>query len=400
MKRNFSLWALVCTIACVPLLIHLGYSRSSIEVPVVRFATFNVALNRPAAGELLRELRGGASAQARRIAEILQRVRPDVVLLCEVDRDEAGEAAAVLQREYLAVPQNGQQPLQYGFSFHGPVNTGEPSGHDLDRDGTTDGAGDAFGYGAFPGQYGMLLLSRHPILAGAVRTFRTLPWSRMPGSLRPAAFYRDDAWAALRLSSKSHWDVPIGVGDPAQGGRVIHALCSHPTPPVFDGPEDRNGCRNHDEIRFWVDYLSPGAADWIVDDAGQAGGLAADQAFVVMGDLNSDPHDGDSQRTALAALLGHARVQDPEPRSTGGAEQAKKQFGANAQHRGDAALDTGDFADTPGQGPGNLRVDYVLPARALRVAASGVFWPRPFEPGAALADASDHRLVWVDLVGP
>ncbi len=400
MKRNFSLWALLCTIACVPLLLHLGYRRSSAEVPVVRFATFNVAMNRPEAGALLRELRGGGSGQGRRIAEILQRVRPDVVLLCELDRDETGAAAKVFQDEYLAVPQNGQQPLQFGFTFHGPVNTGEPSGHDLDRDGTTGGAGDAFGYGAFPGQYGMLLLSRHPILAERVRTFRTLPWSRMPGALRPADFYRDDAWAALRLSSKSHWDVPIGVGDPAKGGRVIHALCSHATPPVFDGPEDRNGCRNHDEIRFWVDYLTPGAATWIVDDNGSTGGLAEDAAFVVMGDLNSDPADGDSRREPLMSLLAHARVQDPQPRSTGGSEQAMKQFGANSQHRGDAALDTGDFEDRVGDGPGNLRVDYVLPARSLRVAAGGVFWPRAFEPGGALADASDHRLVWVDLVVP
>jgi hypothetical protein len=116
------------------------------------------------------------------------------------------------------------------------------------------------------------------------------------------------------------------------------------------------------------------------------------------------PEDGDSKRSALLALLGHSRVNDTKPRSTGGEEQAKKQFGANAQHRGDPTLDTADFGDTigdgPGSGPGNLRVDYVLPASSLRVASSGVFWPRPFEAGAALVEASDHRLVWVDLVVP
>ena len=56
----------------------------------------------------------------------------------------------------------------------------------------------------------------------------------------------------FRLSSKSHWDVPIRIGR-----ETVHFLVSHPTPPVFDGPEDRNGTRNHDEIRFWADYVGP-----------------------------------------------------------------------------------------------------------------------------------------------
>ena len=60
----------------------------------------------------------------------------------------------------------------------------------------------------------------------------------------------------VRLSSKSHWDVPVKVG-----GHTVHVLASHPTPPTFDGEEDRNGRRNHDEIRFWADYVSPGKAE-------------------------------------------------------------------------------------------------------------------------------------------
>jgi len=393
---NYSRWSIVCLLLSVPLVFFLANRRSAKAVAVTRFATFNVAMNRSEPGALLRELRGGGSEQGRRIAAIVQRTQPDVLLLCELDRDDAAEAAAVFAREYLAVAQQGLKPIAFEFSYCGPVNTGEPSGLDLDKDGTIGGPGDAFGFGAFPGQYGMVLLSRHPILLDQVRTFRMLRWSAMPGASRPVDWYSDAAWAMLRLSSKSHWDVPIGIGDPKTGGRVIHALCSHPTPPVFDGPEDRNGCRNHDEIRFWVDYLSPDRASWIVDDAGAAGGLATSAHFVVLGDLNCDPVDGDARREALTALLAHARVQDAQPRSAGGDEQAKRQFGANARHGGDPALDTGDFPDT-GAGPGNLRVDYVLPSRSLRVANSGVFWPSPREPDGALVEASDHRLVWVDI---
>ncbi len=395
MKLNYTVLSVACVLASVPLVVVLLHRRSAtVAVPVVRFATFNVAMNRPAAGDLLAELRSGTSKQGKAIAEVVQRVRPDVLLLCELDRDDAGEAAREFVRRYLLVSQNGQPGIDFEFSYCGAVNTGEPSGFDLDGDGRRDGPGDAFGYGAFPGQYGMVLLSRHPILADQVRTFRQLRWSTMPGALRPPDFYRDDAWSALRLSSKSHWDVPVVLGTHHE---IVHVLCSHPTPPVFDGPEDRNGRRNHDEIRFWVDYLTPASSGWIVDDVGVAGGLPATASFVLMGDLNCDPVDGDARRDALLALLQHPRVQDPQPCSDGGAEQAKRQWGENARHRGDPALDTGDFPDLPGEGPGNLRTDYVLVDRARRVVKGGVIWPLPHEPGAGAAEVSDHRLVFVDV---
>lgn len=395
--RNYTLWTAVCLVLSVPLVVYLANRRMA-AAPAVRFATYNVALNRAAPGALLAELAGGGSEAARKVAEIVQRVRPDVLLLNELDRDDAAKSAAVFAQQYLAVPQRGQRAIDYPYRYCAPVNTGEPSEVDVDGDGRVGGAGDAFGYGAFQGQYGMALLSRYPILTDRVRTFRTLPWRAMPGALRPPG-WSDEVWQRLRLSSKSHWDVPIGIGA-REDGLVVHALCSHPTPPVFDGPEDRNGCRNHDEIRFWVDYLTPGEADWIVDDAGQRGGLDPAAHFVVLGDLNCDPVDGDARRDALLALLAHERVQDPQPNSDGGAEQAMAQFGANGPQAGDPALDTGDFPDVVGKDPGNLRVDYVLPDARLVVAARGVFWPRAFDPVAAVAAASDHRLVWVDVVVP
>jgi endonuclease/exonuclease/phosphatase family metal-dependent hydrolase len=393
MKLPYALLTVVCLVASVPLAIGLLNRTSAQRVPVVRFATFNAALNRALPDELLAELRGGGSEPARRIAEIVQRCDVDVLLLCELDRDAAAATAAVFRDEYLAKGQNGQRGIRFEFLWAGPVNTGEPSGLDLDGDGATGGPADAFGYGRFPGQYGMALFSRHPIDEANVRSFQKLQWSAMPGAMQPEAFWPETTWRQLRLSSKSHWDVPVRML-----GRVVHVLCSHPTPPAFDGPEDRNGCRNHDEIRFWVDYLTPGKADWIVDDAGRAGGLAEAEPFVLMGDLNCDPADGDARRGALLQLLAHPRVQDALPRSSGGEEQSKKQWGSNAGHNGEAALDTADFDDE--QGPGNLRVDYVLPSRNLRAVESGVFWPRAFEPGAALVTASDHRLVFVDVAAP
>src|SRR3546814_10950617 len=76
----------------------------------------------------------------------------------------------------------GGDPLRYPYLYLAPVNTGVPSGLDLDGSGTIGGEGrdrgnDAWGYGLHPGQYGMLVLSRYPIDTDAVRMFRLLTWS-------------------------------------------------------------------------------------------------------------------------------------------------------------------------------------------------------------------------------
>jgi endonuclease/exonuclease/phosphatase family metal-dependent hydrolase len=237
----------------------------------------------------------------------------------------------------------------------------------------------------------MLVLSRFPIDRSRARSFQQLRWSTMPGARRPSnpdatPYYPDPIWAQLRLSSKSHWDLPI-----ATPHGEIHFLVSHPTPPVFDGPENRNGLRNFDEIRFWAEYLSPGTQDWICDDAGHCGGLPVEARFVIAGDQNADPVDGETEPGAIAQLLDHPRVQsDFVPHAEGGAARA-------AQHgllrRGDPRQHTGDF----GPRIGTLRLDYVLPSQELTVRGGGVFWPILPPEHVTWAEASDHHLVWLDL---
>jgi len=372
----------------------------------LRVATFNMHLYRDAPGALIADLQDPGSDQIAAVTEIVQRVRPDILLINEFDYDADGAALSLFQERWLAEGRNGAKPIAYAYSFLAPSNTGVPTGFDLDRDGLTDGPGDAHGHGEFPGQYGMAVLSRHPIRREAVRTFRTFLWKDMPGALLPGDpetpeegdWYSHEALAVLRLSSKSHWDLPIDVD-----GRRLHLLASHPTPPSFDGPEDRNGRRNHDEIRFWADYVAPGRGDYIYDDAGVRGGLAANTRFVIAGDLNADPSDGGGRPGAIAQLLEHVRVNaGTVPASAGGAEQAQLQGGVNAEHHTPAAHDTSDFNDEA-PGPGNLRIDYVLPSRAgLAPVSAGVFWPTADDPMFRLVGtypivSSDHRLVWIDL---
>lgn len=366
----------------------------------LRIATFNVSMEsgnylpgdaQPTGRELPERLAQGDHPQIRGIAEILQRVRPDIVLLNEFDYfADPGEAVLPFLQRYLAQGQAGLRPLNYPYFYSAPVNTGVPSGLDLNRDGRVDDKGqDAFGYGLYPGHYGMLLLSRYPLVKETVRTFRLLRWRDMPGNLMQSMrdpdgepWYDDAVQSLFRLSSKSHWDVQADIH-----GQRVHLLASHPTPPVFDGPEDRNGRRNHDEIRFWVDYLSGAEqADYIVDDQGGRGGLRGER-FVILGDLNASPAEGDARPAAIRALVAHPRVNDDVP-PTSAAGAARARGNALAEEH------TTSFS---------LRADYALPSRAgWSVTGGGVFWPAPDDPGAALvadrAASSDHRLVWVDLV--
>lgn len=418
----------------------------------IRFSQFNASLNRAAEGQIVNDFSNPAIAdsrgtttpqdvrvqQARTVAEIIQRTNPDVLLINEFDffTPDPNRAVQLFQQNFLSVSQNGAAPVNYPYFYIAPSNTGIPTGFDLNNNGAvvtaiTNGVGapgygdDSFGFGTFPGQFGMVLLSKYPIDTANVRTFQQFLWKDMPGNLltndptvdNPATpvnenlgqFYSPEEQAILRLSSKSHWDVPILVN-----GQTIHALVSHPTPPVFDGPEDRNGKRNHDEIRFWADYVTPGQGGYIYDDQNQKGGLQPGSSFVIMGDQNAEAYDGDAfrvgDRNAILQLLQNPNINTNFiPTSPGGTQQAALQGGINRSHRGNPAFDTADFADTS---PGNLRADYVLPSTDLQVTNSGIFWPANTDPQFPLAGtfspalwngfpSSDHRQVFVDVVvGP
>jgi len=406
MPKRLARWGLVGTAFAltIPMAPQAQADSPHGEQDEVRFATYNASLNRAIEGELVADLSTPDDVQAQTVAEIIQRVRPDVLLINEFDFDASGTAARLFQQNYLSVAHNGADPIDYPFRFVAPSNTGVPSGFDLDNNGSVGGGNDAFGFGAFPGQFGMAVYSRYPILTPLARTFQNFLWADMPGALlpddpatpAPADWYSAEELDVFRLSSKSHWDLPILVE-----GRIVHLLASHPTPPVFDGPEDRNGTRNFDEIRFWADYVSGGpTAGYIYDDEGQDGGLPQGSSFVIVGDQNSDPLDGDSIEGSAQQLLEHPRVNaGVAPDSEGAVEQSGLQGGANLTHESDPRFDTADFSDTA---PGNLRADYVLPSKNLRIADSAVFWPLSSDPlfrlvGTFPFPSSDHKLVWVDV---
>ncbi len=320
------------------------------------------------------------------------------MLLNEFDFDASGKTLKRFIRSYLEQAQGNAQPITFSHLYLAPSNTGIVAAIDVNGDGVMEGPTDAYGYGHFPGQYAMALLSRFPIQEDRIRTFQHFLWRDMPDAAlpdnpttaKPGDFYSGEELELFRLSSKSHWDVPILVDS-----TTVHVLAAHPTPAVFDGPEDHNGRRNHDEIRLWADYVDN--ASYLYDDQGISGGLPPQTRFVIMGDYNADPVDGDSFDHAINQLLGHPLIDASQPPSSQGGVAAALLDDNNPPHRGDPATDTSDFSQ-------NLRIDYVLPSVwGLDIRRSGLFWPTPQDPRYRLVGdgdpvvSSDHRLVWADL---
>lgn len=371
----------------------------------IRAMTFNIEDVRTS------DLLTDTNPRLKKIAEVIQRLRPNILLLNEIaydapgypdvpDDSPPGSNAQRFVDLYLSVPQaDDLDPITY-TTYMPPSNTGIHTNLDLDHDDrlvtayphpdpsdefgnpsrqTTDGrayANDCYGFGTFPGQYSMALLvdPRLTIDTDHIRTFQTYRWSDLPGASRPqnpddTPFHTDHVWDELRLSSKNHADIPITLPN----GATLHALISHPTPPAFDGPEQRNKRRNLDEIRFWNLYLQDSTS--IYDDHTTRGGLDPDAHFIIMGDLNADPDEGSSFDNPIGKhlLTNHRLADDPHPTS-------------------EIPIDRLDPDDTSRF---RLRVDYVLPSEHLKVINTGIY-----RHGAGDHFPTDHFPVWIELAVP
>jgi hypothetical protein len=333
------------------------------EAETLRIATWNSDLSRQGPGLLARDIAGGKDPQVLAALQVIAALDVDVLLLTSVDYDHGLVVLGLLADRLAAMG----HPYPHLLALR--PNTGLPTGLDVDGDGRLGEPEDAQGWGLFSGQAGMAVLSRLPLDRAGVRDFSGFLWADLPGHLMPQG---TPEWVAIqRLSTTGHWDVPVMT----EAG-PLHLLTFHATPPVFDGEEDRNGRRNHDEAAFWA-RMFDGALPYPPPDA----------PFVLLGDANLDPVDGDGLTSGISALMAHPALQDPIPRGSHGRKEPAQ--------KGDPALDTAlyDF--------GGLRVDYVLPAASLRVVASGVMWPPGDDPFAeTLFRASRHAPVWVEIALP
>lgn len=374
-----------------------------------------------------------AAIQIRNVAEVIQRMNPDVFVLAEFDNngtaeDSEGamekEALDDFQTNYLSEPQKPTlKGLEYKNILNVPTNTGELSTEDLNHDGHKDGPDDAWGHGYFHGQYAFAIFAKEEYPFETHRTYRKFKWSNMPDAENPTCenpgkddycpWYTDDVWPKMRLSSKNHLDLPVMIPDLSGNAHKVHFLVSHPTPPVFDFAAKHNYKRNSAEIQFWIDYISQKEYfGQFPDDQGGTTLLEDNAFFIIAGDLNADPDFGDGHRETIQALLNHTRVKteatigSKKPESKGAPDFLttdcnKDRYEACKRDKNNGTV-TSTFA---------LRADYVIPSNNFEVINSGVFWPAPGEEGRELVKdsqygwfakdvSSDHRMVWVDLYIP
>lgn len=316
-------------------LLALSIFANSVAAQDLRLALWHVPLSRKGPGLLLRDLqRRDPSLMA--IAQALRSADADIIVLTKMDYDATGAALAELS-DLVDAGHTDILPLR--------SNAGLPTGLDLDGDGRLGEPEDAQAFGWFPGQEALAVLSRFSILRDEMRSFNGLLWRDVPGN---HAEKTDAALDVQRLSSGGHWVVPIRVPTDDGGDRVFTLLIGHAGPPVFDGPEDRNGRRNLDELRLWQ-HIMHGAQ-----------GPAPEPPFAFMANTNLDPERGEGYRAAMADFLADPRVQDPLP----------GQITAEWDR------------------PGPMRVSYLLPSSGVRVRAAAV-WPSLPE--------EQHRLITLDI---
>jgi len=316
--------------------------------------TWHTGLGRDGPGLLLHDIRRRADA-VEAAARFLSELDADVMVLMDIDHDLDGLAIATFAGR-----------LGYAHWLAPMPNTGIQAGFDLDRDGRLTEPEDALGFGRFPGAGGVAVVSRWPLRL--VADLSTARWAEAASDFWPrnangAAYFTAAEGAALPLWSVGAFEVALDItNSQTEAITPLTLLAWHAAPPAFDGPEQRNRLRNAAQNASLLPRLDA------LHDAGQNVG-----PFILIGDSNLDPARGGGERGVMQTLTTHAAVQDPAP---------------VALHPGLATADaaTAWWPD----GPGALRVSYILPDRRLRVLDSGLAWM----PGAT------HAAVWVDLDWP
>ena len=200
----------------------------------------------------------------------------------------------------------------------------------------------------------------------------------------------------LPLSSKSHWDVPVRIGR-------RHAA---PARESSDAARLRRPGRSQWQAQPRRDPLlerlpDDGEPAYIRDDAGRTRRVQG-QGVHHHGrpELRSGRWRQPQRRHRRAARASARRTRSSCRRAPAAPRPARRRAAPMPRNAATRATDTADFNDRVA---GNLRVDYLLPSKGLRVCGGGVFWPAQADPAAALVwgdrppPSSDHRLVWLDV---
>ncbi len=292
--------------------------------------TFAAPLSRDGPGLLLRDLINNNDPQLTAVQDLIAQADAEILVLTDFDYDAFGYAASAL------IANLEERGALYPHHFAIEPNSGLQTGYDLDQNGKFGEPRDAQGYGRFLGDGGILILSRCPL--SLVEDYSKLLWRDFANNRFPPET-PEEIKSAQRLSSSVH--LVLNVDCTPQFALAVFAA----TPPVFDGPEQRNDRRNADEISLWTKWVE-----------------ARSSPFVIAGNANLDPNKGEGYREAMQSLLSSETITDP--------------------------LAYQDTAFWPTDFGGTLRVSYVLPSRDFEVVAAGVMHTQEIGP---------HGFVWAKI---
>lgn len=368
-----------------------GGSGGSLVTPEkVRIAQFN--LREMTTYKLMTQ----TDVQANAAAEIIARFSPDILSINELQFDIQGIPSA----SSPGAPSNtswggfnvpgAENPKRLGDRVHA---AGGPSYENLFQSvgnsgfywqGSTLGL-DWYilrGWGEFPGRFNTAILSRFPILVDQVRVIADFAWEDLPDN-KIALMKTEtgiDVPPGFPLFEKALNIVPVQLGDV-----VLHLVLLHPVAPAFD---PINTYRNYDELhalRLFLDGQLPGVEP-----------LPADAKFVIIGDLNADPEEGDSIGGAIQQILSHPDVTNVFPAGSG----TKGKGGKYNSYLSGCGRDDGSTVTDPGA-KYQMQLDYVLPSKNLgEPLDSLLFWPNHTtdpEDFELRCQASDHSFLYVDL---
>ncbi|MBI2894546.1 MAG: endonuclease/exonuclease/phosphatase family protein [Deltaproteobacteria bacterium] len=382
------LWAMAA--GCIAEPTTDSHSGAAVEPVRVRLGQFNI--REMTTAKLLNE----DDRQVRAAAEILSRFAPDILSINELQFDLEGVPEAGLpgapagtlpgsacegkNARRLADRLEALHPeLRYPYTVVALGNSGLP----FEATGELPPELLQRGFGEFPGRFNVALVSRFPILHDQVRVIHDFPWRQLPGN-RLAQVEEETGIVVpddFPLFEKALVIVPVDVD-----GVTLHVILVHP---VSSGFNDMNPHRNHDELRgvsLFLDGALPGVEP-----------LPAGARFVIVGDLNADPEDGEGIAGAVAQLYEHPLVV---------AHFASGEGGTAGMHpeRNSFLSGCGKGDGTIVQNPASrlqLQLDYVLPSVTIGApVASGLFFPSHVESWddyVLACTASDHRFVWADV---
>lgn len=375
------------------------------EKESLRVATVNAGLSEDEEGALAERLEGGQDEAAQMLARNIQTTRPDVLLITDIDTST--HVADIFKDQYLAEAQaDGEagskdlSPLDYRYVYAASTNAGVQSGADLNGNGSTGDAGDAFGVGHFEGQRSMILYSRYPIKQDEVRTFNDLIWSELPGNSLDTEKYSKLVRSVLPLNSTSLWDVPLDVD-----GETVHVVATGLTP---DQGEGADADRRLDQLRFLNMYLSDSdELRDLTDDAGAYGGLEQEANAVVLGALGPDLESLDEN----AGQKRQDAAEELETFLDSGELDVAKPSSAGAQCEDDASPQIRTILDfvcatqyATRIGGGTSRSDYVAAANGSTISKSGIeaamsraVAEKSSAGTSSASSAGARRMVWADV---